>query len=138
MSQTEKLIAAAQAIRPYLSDLLPSEEAAECDRQIATLLTQIESGQAQPTQLTALLTQAKSTREWLRCFIKGESPEEITRSISGYSGLAGDPTLQPAIKYVCPQADGCTEPWYREGNEPIPLCETHLVPLVPAQSLAQS
>ncbi len=134
MPTPESIIAAAQAIRSELPALLPPETAAEYDRQILTLLTQIAANQAQPTQLSQLLRQSEPTRQWMQRYLQGEAPAEITRSIS-YSGMAGDPALQPAPKYVCPHSD-CPHndtPWYREDNSPIPLCETHLIPLILAQ-----
>jgi rubrerythrin len=67
----------------------------------------------------------------MRRYLKGDNLEQITRSISGYSDLPGDPALQPATHYVCPR---CGYPWYREDNDPIPQCPHDFIPLVPAQS----
>jgi HPt (histidine-containing phosphotransfer) domain-containing protein len=139
-TQPRTVIAAAHAIRPNLPTLLNAETAQQVqqlDQRLQDLLTQAESGQLSEQSAEALITeelrQFDPTRVWMRRYREGENPEQITRSLS-YSGLGGDPTLQPATKYVCPQANCGTEPWYREGNEAIPLCETHLVCLVPAQS----
>jgi hypothetical protein len=125
------IIAAAQAILAELPDLLPAETAAEYDRKIRTLLSQIDNNQAQPAQLTELLRQAEPTRQWVRRFLEGKrgSGEDITRSL-GFSGLPGDDVIQAGIVYKCPH---CPEKFTREGNEDVPMCSTHLVALVPVR-----
>ncbi len=128
MPTPDQIIAAAQAILPELPVLLSPESAAEYDRQIRTLLAQIDENQAQPTQLSALLRQSDTTRQWIQRFLQGEAQADITRS---FLGLPGDSSPQPAVKYGCPR---CAHTWYREDTSAIPLCPTHLVPLMPAQS----
>jgi hypothetical protein len=130
MTQFKDLLTAAQEIRPYLATLLDPETAQEVDLQLQTLLTQAESRQSVETQITETLRHHEPTQEWVRRYLKGENPDQITRSIRSYSGLPGDPSLHPAVKYVCPHNDYT---WYREDNSPVPLCPTHLVPLVTAQ-----
>jgi len=130
MSQPKTILTAAQDIRPHLSTLLDPETAQSVDLQLQGLLTQAKSAQAVENPITELLRKREPTREWMRRYFKGETPEQITRSIQGYSGLVGNPTLPPAKNYICPV---CNTPWYREDNSPIPLCEQDLVPFVPAQ-----
>jgi hypothetical protein len=131
MTQPKTILTAAQAIRPHLSSLLDPDTAERIDRELYYLLAQAESGQNVENQITELLRQPEPTQSWMRRYFKGEKPEEITRSSSSYSNLAGDPALQPAPRYVCPR---CDSSWYREDNEPIPECPNHHIPLVPAQT----
>lgn len=132
MTQPKSILTAAHAIRPHLTTLLDEATAQQVDQQLQTLLTQAESGQSVELPLTEVLRHPEPTRKWVQLYLKGENPEQITRSIIGYSPLPGNPSLQSATKYVCPHT-GCTETWYREDNSAIPLCPTHLITLVPAQ-----
>ena len=132
MTQPKTILTAAHTIRPYLTALLDLETAQQVDQQLQTLLTQAEAGQSVETPITEVLRHLEPTQEWMRRYLKGENPEQITRSISGYSGFVGDPSLQAATKYVCPH-NNCTKTWYREDTSPIPLCPTHLIALIPAQ-----
>ena len=130
MTQPKTILTAARDIRPHLATLLDPETAQQVDQQLQTLLAQAESGQPVEIPITEVLRHLEPTQQWIRRYLKGENPDQITRSISGYSGLAGDPSLQSATKYVCPHSDYT---WYREDNSPIPLCPTHLIDLIPAQ-----
>jgi hypothetical protein len=130
MTQPNPTLTAAQAIRPHLSSLLDPDTAQQIDRQLQDLLTQAESGQNVENQITELLRQPEPTQAWMRRYLKGENPEQITRSIRGYSDLAGNPALQPAIQYICPR---CSYSWYREDNAPIPQCPNDFILLVSAQ-----
>ena len=130
MTPSNTILTAAHDIRPHLTILLDPETAQKVDQQLQTLLTQAESGQSVEIPITEVLRSLEPTQEWMRRYFKGENPEQITRSISGYSGLAGDPALQSATKYVCPHNDYT---WYREDSSPIPLCPNHHIALIPAQ-----
>jgi hypothetical protein len=92
MSNDNSIIAAAQAILTELPKLLPSETAADFDRQIRTLLSEVQSNQTQPTKLLDFLCQSDTTREWIDRYLEGENPMEITRSIQS---PAGNPTDVP-------------------------------------------
>ena len=142
MTQPKTILTAAQAIRPYLFSLLDSDTAQQIDGQLQDLLTQAESGQNVENQITELLRRPEPTQAWMRRYIKGENPEQITRSISGYSSLAGDSAIgysgldgeeapRLAFQYICSH---CGYLWYREDSEPIPQCPKDLIPLVLAQS----
>jgi len=131
MTQPKTILTAAHAIRPHLATLLDEVTAQQLDQQLQTLLTQAESEQSVEIPITEVLRDLEPTRKWVQLYLEGENPDQITRSISGYSNLPGDPILQSATKYVCSH-NGCTETWYREDNKPIPLCPTHLVTFIPA------
>nr|WP_290225483.1 hypothetical protein [Trichocoleus desertorum] len=132
MTQPKTILTAAHDIRPHLTTLLDPETAQQVEQQLQTLLTQAESGQSVEISITEVLRHLEPTQEWTRRYLKGENPEQITRSISGYSGLVGDPRSQSATKYVCPH-NNCPETWYRENNSTIPLCPNHLIALIPNQ-----
>jgi len=130
MTQPKTILTAARDIRPHLATLLDPETAQQVDQQLQTLLDQAELGQSVDIPITEVLRHLKPTQQWMRRYLKGESPDQITRAISGYIGLPGVEKLQPPTKYVCPHNDYT---WYQEDNSPIPLCPTHLIDLMPAQ-----
>jgi hypothetical protein len=113
------IIPAAKALLPELPKLLPPDTAQEYDKTIRDLLSQIETNQAQPTQLTAFLRQSNITRQWINRFNEGENPSEITRSINlPGNGAATDSSL----KYQCQQCGkSLTSP--QKGR--IPKCKDH-------------
>jgi len=118
---------AARTLRSVLSQLLDAESAEAIDRQLAQLLNQTDLDEnTQVDRILKILDNRTETQTWWDNFRQNNT--SIQKS---YSGLAGDPTLQPVTKYVCPIANDYT--WYREDNSAIPLCPTHLVRLVPAQ-----
>jgi hypothetical protein len=118
------LFEAARSIRPLLPKLLEAE-AIPVDQQLADLLNQSTTGERTIAAAILDLLQSKPpTQAWLEDFLR--DPQR-----GSYQPLPGMPALQPATKYVCPIGNDYT--WFREGSEPVRLCETHLVPLVPAQ-----
>ena len=121
-----QVLEAARTIRPNLAPLLDDEAAEAVDRQLAQWLNQTDLDEnTQVDRLLEILGTHSKTQTWWNDFLKNN-----TATQKSYSGLAGDPSLQSATKYVCPHSDYT---WYREDNSPIPLCPTHLIDLVPAQ-----
>lgn len=121
-----QVLEAARTLRPILAQLLDSEAAQAVDLQLAQKLNQTDLDEnTQVDHLLEILESHTETQTWWKDFL--ENNTAIQRS---YSGLAGDPALQSATKYVCPHNDYT---WYREDNSPIPLCPTHLIALIPAQ-----
>jgi hypothetical protein len=92
MSTDNSIIDAAQAILPALPKLLPAETAADFDRQIRILLSEVQSNQTQPTQLLDFLCKFDTTREWIDRYLDGENPADIIRSLQT---PAGDPPDLP-------------------------------------------
>jgi hypothetical protein len=128
MMSIAELLEAARTIRPLLLTLrdLDAETAQQVDQQLAELLNQSAvSDKVTAQQIRTLLQAHASTQKWLADFSNAVSEQKS-------SSLPGDPTLQSAIKYVCPVGNDYTI--YQEANEDIPLCPTHLVPLVSVQS----
>lgn len=122
-----QVLEAARTLRPSLTQLLGSEAAQAVDFQLAQRLNQTDLDEnTQVDHLLEILTSHTETQTWWHDFL-----ENNTAIQKSYSGLAGDPALQAATKYVCPHNDYT---WYREDSGPIPLCLTHLIALIPAQS----
>jgi hypothetical protein len=121
-----QVLEAARTIRPILTQLLESEAAQAIDFQLAQRLNQTDLDKNnQVDYLLEILASHTETQAWWHDFL-----ENNTAIQKAYSGLAGNPALQSATKYVCPHNDYT---WYREDSGPIPLCPTHLIALIPAQ-----
>ena len=115
-----KAILAAQAIRPVLPELLDPETAAEIDRKLQTLLTQTEIGQTINNQVTEILCEHETTQTWMRRYLKGETPADITRSIVNLAGNMDAQPRKPA--YQCPECNA-TKAELPQGR--IPKCDAH-------------
>ncbi len=83
---TPNILNAAHTIKPILPELLDPETAAQVDRQLQTLLTQADAGQSIDNQIIETLRAHETTQTWMRRYLKGESPADITRSMSGLPG----------------------------------------------------
>ncbi|MBD2068086.1 hypothetical protein H6F93_11215 [Leptolyngbya sp. FACHB-671] len=125
MISIDELIEAARTIRPVLPTLLDDETAQHVDQQLAELLNQAKINDREIARpILTLLQSYDTTKTWLVNFSNtGLEHKSIF--------LGGDPASGSAIQYVCPTSNDFTI--YREANEDIPLCPTHLVPLVRAQ-----
>jgi hypothetical protein len=125
MSSANAVFDAAQAIRPYLTDLLEVPMAQSLDRQLATLLEPGGKTVSDET-LLALLQQEAMTREWLRLYLKGQRPADtILPIIRTYHPLTAKNSTVQSPKYVCPVAS-CHRDWYRQTVEQaIPHCPIH-------------
>jgi ssDNA-binding Zn-finger/Zn-ribbon topoisomerase 1 len=115
-----KAILAAQAIRPVLPELLDPETAAEIDRKLQILLTQTEIEQTINNQITEILREHETTQTWMRHYLKGETPEEITRAIVGLAGNMDAHSRKP--EYQCPKCN-TTKAELPQGR--IPKCDAH-------------
>lgn len=128
MHNPADILEAARQIRPHLTQLLDADLAQVCDRQLATLLNQSDlADQAKAEQLIAVVDSYPSPKTWLDQFLN----QPIQKGVL-FQGLPGDPAPQSALLYVCPIGDDYSI--YLEDTRDVPLCPTHLVPLVPAQS----
>jgi hypothetical protein len=122
MFTNDQVLAASRAIRPLLPKLIPAL-AEQVDRQLAQLLNQPDLDETtQADRLLEVLDAHPETKSWLDRFL------EIPATERGFYGLPGNPALAAATSYICPIGNDYT--WYREANEEIPLCPTHLVRLV--------
>jgi len=125
MPQITDFLDAARTIRPLLPTLVDTEIAQQIDQQLATALNQSTTDDRTIAKaIRDILQSYPATQAWLTDFLKTEPTQR------SFQSLRGDPALPPATKYVCPIGNDYTQ--YREANEEIRLCKTHLVPLVPA------
>ena len=110
------ILEAAQAIRPFLTELIP-DLAQQIDRDLEALLTQ-ELNQATKNQITERLRQQTPTREWTQRYLKGETPD-ITRSTT----LPGNsPPIVSTHLYQCSE---CNKTLKSPQLGLIPKCPTH-------------
>lgn len=124
MFNNAQVLEAARIIRPILSKKLDATLAQEIDLQLSNLLNQTNLEEDTKTdRLLEVLASQPQTKSWLDEFLQFDQTEK------GYSSLPGDPELLSATKYVCPKNNDYTD--FLENRRDIPLCPTHLVPLVP-------
>ncbi|MEC4811920.1 MAG: hypothetical protein SAK29_01345 [Scytonema sp. PMC 1069.18] len=125
MPQISDFLDAARTIRPLLPTLVDTETAQLIDQQLASTLNQSTTDDRTTAKaIRDILQSYPATQAWLTEFLKTEPTQR------SFQSLSGDPLLKSATKYICPIGNDYTR--YREANEEIPLCPTHLVPLVPA------
>jgi hypothetical protein len=130
MYRPDNIFEAARVIRSELTRRLDATTAQEVDRRLACLLEEPDPlDKARAREIISILQENRATDERLKEFLN-EHTSGTRLGQDSYSGLAGDPTLPSAPQYVCPIGNDYT--WYQEGNDPIPLCPTHFVSLIPA------
>jgi hypothetical protein len=123
MPQISDFLDAARTIRPLLPTLIDTQIAQQIDQQLSDALNQSTTDDKTIAKaIRDILQRYPATQAWLTNFLKTEPTQR------SFQPLAGDLDPQSATKYVCPSGNDYT--WYREANEEIPLCPTHLVPLV--------
>ncbi|WNZ44019.1 hypothetical protein Q2T42_19485 [Leptolyngbya boryana CZ1] len=103
MTQPKTILTAAHAICPHLATLLDAETAQQVDRELRSLLIQAEAGQSVETSITEVLRQHEPTQAWMRRYLKGETPDQITRSMQFPSGNAAPSPATTTFK--CPHCD---------------------------------
>ena len=124
----EQILEAARSIRPYLAQLLNSEEAPKMDEQLAELLTQVpQESTSVSQQIIKLLSSQETTREWVKKFLEDKLIPEIEKAYQPALNPQPFSPISGLVKYACPHGD-CD--WYqRQVGEPIPTCPTHKVTL---------
>jgi hypothetical protein len=130
MYSANAVLDAAQAIRPYLKDLLAVPMAQSVDRQLAVLL-EAQGNAPGEAKLLGLLQQETMTREWLRLYLEEKRPADtILPILRTYSPLTAKSSKIESPKYVCPVAS-CNQDWYRQAvDQTIPHCPIHDVVMV--------
>lgn len=109
----------ARTIRPFLPELLPAEEAATLDQQLAILLAQAKAGDIVVAPILEALKRHVSTRSWAAEFL---SPEPVSKG-PGDTQLPGRMSALSAPRYECPEGDYV---WYqRSVGSPVQPCPTH-------------
>jgi hypothetical protein len=117
---TPTILNAAYTIKPLLPELLDTETAAQVAQQLETLLTQAAAGQLIDNQITEVLRAHETTQTWMRRYLKGEAPADITRSISGLPGNMEARPRKP--EYQCPE---CHKQYAELPQSRIPTCPDH-------------
>lgn len=122
----EELLAAARAIRSYLSTLVTDYEAV--DEQLASLLAKERAGDDVELDLIDALTSRDPLRKWTNQFLTERCPPQANRT------RMGGPTFSLSApvsfeRYSCPQGDF---DWFRFApGDRVPQCPTHRTALVP-------
>lgn len=119
----DDILDCARSIRPDLPDLLGAA-AEPIDQQLSDLLAQAHAGQSVDQQILDLLKSNDKTRRWA-----GEFLSKPIVSKGDFQPLPGQSEAQETTKYICPIGNDFTRR-LRPG-EPIPVCRTHQVALVP-------
>jgi hypothetical protein len=121
-----KVVQAARAIRPYLTELIDSEEAAAVlDRRLVELLADAQAGMQVGMDLLLVLGERDATREWVAEYLGDEPLPERYR---GW-GPPGDVGAISTRRWVCPHQD---YDWYAPAmDERRRRCPAHGVELVP-------
>lgn len=129
MYSSDQLFSAAEAIRPYLWDLLDAPQAQQLSHQLNQLLD--ESTTQESMLLWQLLSAHEATREWIRLYLDEQCPAaEILKALRVYYPLPG--VLHPVESphYICP-VESCHQDWYRQSRSAeIPKCPIHNLQLV--------
>jgi hypothetical protein len=117
---TPTILNAAHTIKPILPELLDPETATQVDQKLETLLTQAAAGQSIENQITETLRAHETTQTWMRRYLKGEAPADITRSMSGLPGNMEARPRKP--EYQCPE---CHKQYAELPQSRIPTCPDH-------------
>jgi hypothetical protein len=130
----EALWEAARSVRPYLPELVGTD-AARVDADLAELLTDAQPSETVEKRLRMVLESHDGTRVFLEMLredvplYRPPRPEARRNPTKRYSPLAGDHSLIPADKFVCPHGDYT---WYRpETGMEVEQCPTHKCPVQP-------
>ncbi|ABW33426.1 hypothetical protein [Acaryochloris marina] len=96
----DEICKAAKAIQPYISELLDAPSAQRLERQLEGLMTDYSIQQGSHIQLSSLLAENESTRDWLRLYLEeGHPAEDILKALRIYYPLSGikNPVESPRI-----------------------------------------
>ena len=129
--QLQEILEAARSIRPYLSELLNSQEAQTFDLELAELIAQAQQNPKDVTKyILKKLSSDPKTQKWTKEFLKTKLPPEIEKTYQ--PPLSPKPLpISGVVKYACLYGDYI---WYqRQVGEPIPNCPTHKVLLEQVQ-----
>jgi hypothetical protein len=129
MSEDSRIIDAARAVRPHLSELLGPDRAAAVDADLAHLLNASPPlGDIERLILEAL-ARHPATHGWAATFLEHGTPPDLSRvAEKGYQAPPGTGSTTTIPRFACPQGDYV---WYRRSvGEPIPACPSHRVALL--------
>jgi hypothetical protein len=114
---SEKEIEGIPQIAQTLSDHLPKA----MDNELKRLIAAAEKGQDTTIEIIDLFSEYETTRSWMEEQIA--SLNRVDGAPTGYSGLAGNPSVPLSQRWVCPEKP--LEHWMmviQEGEKP-PTCK---------------
>lgn len=122
----DEICKAAIAIQPYVVELLDAPKAQRLERQLEGLLSESLLQQGSHAQLSHLLSENESTRDWIRLYLEERYPaEDILKALRVYYPLPGIENSVESPRYVCP-VEKCNQDWYRKNrDDEIPVCPVH-------------
>ncbi len=131
MTSSPDVLQAAQAIRPYLAELLDRPDADAMGHRLELALSATADSTTQQAEVHRVLSLAEPTREWLRLYLEEQkSATEILGIIRTYQPLPGKAGTVESPRYVCPVAS-CHQTWYRrEAEAAVPNCPIHGIQMV--------
>ena len=128
-------LAVAAVLRGHLMD---GPACGELDERLAELIAAGRRGAEVSSPLEEIF-ERPALRDWVAA-VRGDAhlrPPEVVAVARGDRGLApdlqlpGPPGAVAAARFVCPAGDDLT--WFRQqAGDPVPMCGTHHVALVPA------
>lgn len=127
----DNVLETARVVRPLLPGLLGSEPemravAGAMDLELGDLLEQASRGEEVEERILDTLCRHPSVYGWSALVLPTGLPPEATVRM----GLPGFGEALRSAKYSCPVAGDVV--WYRHSvGQPIPLCNSHGVPLEP-------
>lgn len=131
MTSSPDVLQAAQAIRPYLAELLERPDADAISHRLELALSATANSTTQQAEIRRVLSVAEPTREWLRLYLEEQKPAaEILSLIRTYHPLPGKAGTVESPRYRCPVAS-CHQTWYRrEASAAVPNCPIHGIQMV--------
>lgn len=124
------VIEAARAIRPFLSELLLDDEAAQgVDEALGRLLGR--GANDRRDEIAALLVRHPATRNWAAAFLEHGRPPGLDLAVersASYAALPGLALVGTAPRFACPEDDYVW--WQRAVGLAPPRCPTHDLELV--------
>lgn len=131
MTTSPDILQAAQAIRPYLTELLERPDANAMSDRLESALSDTANATTQQAEIRRVLSVAEPTREWLRLYLEEQKPAaEILRIIRTYQPLPGKAGVVESPRYRCPVAS-CHQTWYRrDASAVVPNCPIHGIQMV--------
>jgi len=131
MVSSPDIFQAAQAIRPYLPELLTPADADAMAHRLELALRATTDSSTQQAEILSVLSAADLTREWLRLYQEEQKPTaDILNIIRTYHPLPGKAGVVASPRYCCPVAS-CHQTWYRrEASVEVPDCPIHGIKMV--------
>ena len=131
MYSAEQVFKAAQAIRPYLPELLAAPQAQQLEEQLAPLLAVPSSSESHHLRLCQLLANDETVQAWVKLYLEENyAAADILKALRVYYPLPGLAHAVESPHYVCP-VENCHQDWYRQHRQDaIPHCPIHDLQLV--------